>query len=161
MLLRILFWNVSPAAGREKSYRRKSGSSSLNYLSLKCGFGTERYKFDCSGVKTATEVISENSDMYRMIKKHEIILEDVLEELVRIIIRLGIVLGNPLNPDTEITIDFDDSIIEDKEAERQSDRQDVSMGAMALFEYRMKYYGETEEQAKAAVQQPEDNTVIE
>ena len=139
----------------------KAINDDLNYLSLKCGFGTERYKFDCSGMKTATEVISENSDMYRMIKKHEIILEDVLEELVRIIIRLGIVLGNPLNPDTEITIDFDDSIIEDKEAERQSDRQDVSMGAMALFEYRMKYYGETEEQAKAAVQQPEDNTVIE
>ena len=51
-------------------------------------------------------------------------------------------------------------IIEDKEAERQSDRQDVSMGAMGLWEYRAKYYGETEEQAKATVQQPED-TVIE
>ncbi len=133
----------------------------LNYLSLKCGFGTERYKFDCSGVKTATEVISENSDMYRMIKKHEVILEDVLKELVQIIIRLGIVLGNPLNSESEVTIDFDDSIIEDKEAERQSDRQDVSMGAMGLWEYRAKYYGETEEQAKAAVQQPENNTVIE
>ena len=126
----------------------------MNYLSLKCGFGTERYKFDCSGIKTATEVISENSDMYRMIKKHEVILEDVLKELVKIIIRLGIVLGNQLNLETEVTIDFDDSIIEDKEAERQSDRQDVSMGAMPLWEYRAKYYGESEEQAKAAVQQP-------
>ena len=99
--------------------------------------------------------------MFRMIKKHEIILEDVLKELVRIIIRLGVVLGNTLNPGTEITIDFDDSIIEDKEAERQSDRQDVSMGAMPLYEYRAKWYGETEEQAKAAVQQPEDGSVIE
>lgn len=138
----------------------KAINDDLNYLSLKCGFGTERYKFDSSGVKTATEVISENSDMYRMIKKHEIILEDVLKQLVRIIIRLGIVLGEPLNPDAKVTIDFDDSIIEDKEAERQSDRQDVSMGAMALWEYRAKYYGETEEKAKEAVQQPED-TVIE
>ncbi|MBU5448566.1 phage portal protein [Blautia sp. MSJ-36] len=138
----------------------KAIDDDLNYLSLKCGFGTERYKFDSSGVKTATEVISENSDMYRMIKKHEIILEDVLKELVRIIIRLGIVLGNQLDQETEITIDFDDSIIEDKEAERQSDRQDVSMGAMPLWEYRAKYYGETEEKAKAAVRQPED-TVIE
>lgn len=138
----------------------KAINDDLNYLSLKCGFGTERYKFDSSGVKTATEVISENSDMYRMIKKHEIILEDVLKQLVRIIIRLGIVLGEPLNPDAEATIDFDDSIIEDKQAERQSDRQDVSMGAMALWEYRAKYYGETEEKAKAAVQQPE-NAVIE
>ncbi len=53
----------------------------------------KRYKFDSSGVKTATEIISENSDMYRMIKKHEIILEDALKELIRIIIRLGIVIG--------------------------------------------------------------------
>lgn len=126
----------------------------LKYLSLKCGFGTERYEFDGAGVKTATEVISENSDMYRMIKKHEIILEDVLKELIRIIIRLGIVLGNPLNQETDITIDFDDSIIEDKEAERKRDREEVAMGAMSLWEYRMKHYGETEEQAKAAVQQP-------
>lgn len=132
----------------------KAINDDLNYLSLKCGFGTERYKFDCSGVKTATEVISENSDMYRAIKKHEIVLEDVLKELVRIILRLGVVLGNNVNQDAEITIDFDDSIIEDKEAERQSDRQDVSMGVMPLWEYRAKWYGETEEQAKAAVQQP-------
>lgn len=132
----------------------KAINDDLNYLSLKCGFGTERYRFDGGNVKTATEVISENSDMYRMLKKHEIILEDVLKQLVRIIIRLGIVLGETLNPDTEITIDFDDSIIEDKEAERLQDRQDVQMGAMPLWEYRKKWYGETDEKAKAAVQDP-------
>ena len=132
----------------------KAINDDLNYLSLKCGFGTERYRFDGGNVKTATEVISENSDMYRMLKKHEIILEDALKQLIHIIIQLGIVLGNPLDPESEITIDFDDSIIEDKAAERTSDRQDVSMGAMSLWEYRVKYYGETEAQAKAAVQQP-------
>lgn len=132
----------------------KAINDDLNYLSLKCGFGTERYRFDGSSVKTATEVISENSDMYRMLKKHEIILEGVLKQLIHIIIRLGIVLGNSLQQDTEITIDFDDSIIEDKEAERLSDRQDVAMGAMPLWEYRAKYYGETETQAKAAIQEP-------
>lgn len=129
----------------------KAINDDLNYLSLKCGFGTERYKFDSGQAKTATEVISENSDMYRMLKKHEILLENSLKQLIRIIIRLGIVLGNPLDEESEITIDFDDSIIEDKQAERTSDRQDVSMGAMQLWEYRAKYYGETEEQAKAAV----------
>lgn len=132
----------------------KAINDDLNYLSLKCGFGTERYRFDGSSVKTATEVISENSDMYRMLKKHEIILENALKQLIRIIIRLGIVLGNSLAEDTEITIDFDDSIIEDREAERTSDRQDVSMGAMPLWEYRAKWYGETPEKAKAAVQDP-------
>ena len=137
----------------------KAINDDLNYLSLKCGFGTERYQFGSTGVKTATEVISENSDMYRMIKKHEIILEDVLKQLIQIIIRLGIVLGNPLNPDTEITIKFDDSIIEDKETERNRDRQDVSMGVMSHAEYRSKWYGETLEEAESKL--PEQNTVME
>lgn len=137
----------------------KAINDDLNYLSLKCGFGTDRYQFDISGVKTATEVISENSDMYRMLKKHELILEDVLKELIRIIIRLGIVLGNNLDLESEITIDFDDSIIEDKVSERQQDRQDVSMGVMGLAEYRAKWYGESKEDAEKNL--PEQNQVIE
>ncbi len=131
----------------------KAINDDLNYLSLKCGFGTNKYRFENGNVKTATEVISENSDMYRMIQKHEIILNDAIQQLVRIIIWLGIAIGEPLSREAEVTIDFDDSIIEDKKAERDRDRQDVSMGAMALFEYRAKWYGETPEQAKANVGQ--------
>lgn len=131
----------------------------LSYLSLKCGFGTSHYKFDSSGVKTATEIISENSDMYRMIKKHEIILEDALDQLIAIIIRLGLVLHEPLNPDCEVVINFDDSIIEDKETERNRDRQDVSMGVMSQAEYRAKWYGETLEEAERNL--PEQNQVME
>ena len=137
----------------------KAINDDLNYLSLKCGFGTNRYQFNGVEAKTATEIISENSDMYRMLKKHEIILEDVLKRLIRIIIRLGQVTGNVLDPDTEITIDFDDSIIEDKDSERQQDRQDVSMGVMRLEEYRAKWYGETVEQARKNL--PEQNQVME
>lgn len=122
----------------------------LNWLSLKCGFGTDRYKFENGGVKTATEVISENSDMFRSLQKHELVLERVLLQLLRTIIRTGIRIGvSGLNENTEITIAFDDSIIEDKTTERQNDRQDVAMGAMSLVEYRAKWYGETPEQAQA------------
>ena len=137
----------------------KAINDDLNYLSLKCGFGTDRYQFGVTGAKTATEIISENSDMYRMIKKHEILLEDALRQLIQIIIRLGMILGNTLNPECEITIDFDDSIIEDKETERSRDRQDVSMGVMSLAEYRAKWYGESEEDA--AKNLPEQNQVME
>ena len=49
---------------------------------------------------------------------------------------------------------WDDSIVVDTEKERATDRADVAMGAMSLVEYRVKWYGETEEQAKAAVQLP-------
>lgn len=133
----------------------KAINDDLNYLSFKCGFGTERYKFDGGNITTATQVISENSDMYRAVVKHEIILEDVLKELIRIIIRLGIVANVPgLNQDTEITITFDDSIIEDKKTERQEDRQDVAMGVMGLAEYRAKWYGETLEEAEKNLPEP-------
>lgn len=132
----------------------------LNWLSLKCGFGTDRYKFENGGVKTATEVVSENSDMYRSLVKHELILNRVLIQLIQTIIRVGIQIGNQeLNEDSEITIAFDDSIIEDKVSERQSDRQDVSMGAMSLAEYRSKWYGETLE--KALQNLPEQAGVME
>ena len=137
----------------------KAINDDLNYLSMKCGFGTDRYQFGTSGVKTATEIISENSDMYRMIKKHEIILEDALKQLIRIIIRLGIVTGNSLNLDTEIVINFDDSIIEDKDTERKRDLQDLSAGIMSHAEYRAKWYGETIEEAEKNL--PEQSQVME
>ena len=137
----------------------KAINDDLNYLSMKCGFGTERYRFENGNVKTATEVISENSDMFRTLKKHEIILDDALKSLIRIIIRLRIVLGNPLSEDCEISIDFDDSIIEDKDAERRRDREEVAMGAMSILEYRMKWYGEDEKTAASNL--PEQNTVME
>lgn len=137
----------------------KALNDDLNWLSLKCGFGTDRYKFENGGVKTATEVISENSDMYRSLTKHELILERVLIQLIQTIIRAGISIGIPgLVENTDITIAFDDSIIEDKTTERQSDRQDVSMGVMGLAEYRAKWYGETLEQAQKNL--PEQASVM-
>mgnify|MGYP002638911882 FL=1 len=137
----------------------KGINDSLNMLSMKCGFGQNHYRFENGSIQTATQVISENSDMFRSINKHELILEPVLKELIRIIARLGKVIGVSVNPETEIVVDFDDSIIEDKQAERQSDRQDVSMGVMSLAEYRAKWYGETEEEAEKKL--PEVNGVME
>lgn len=47
--------------------------------------------------------------------------------------------------------DFEDSILVDDETRRNQDRQDVSMGAMPLWEYRMKWYHEDEATAKRMV----------
>ena len=59
----------------------------------------------------------------------------------------------------EFACKFKDSILTDEESERQQDRQDVSMGAMSLLEYRMKWYNEDEETARAKL--PEQNQVME
>lgn len=131
----------------------------LNALSSRCGFGENHYRFDNGSVATATQVISENSTMFRTIKKHEIILNDVLEELARIILRLGnSVLHMGLNEDVEISIDFDDSIIEDKQSEFARDMQLLNAGIMNDWEFRAKWMNEDEKTAKAALPGMEDLT---
>lgn len=80
---------------------------SLDLLSLKCGMGTGRYQFENGGVKTATEVISDKSDLYQNRQKNAIVLEAALIRMAQAVA----FLDNGSSP--EVTVDFDDSIIED------------------------------------------------
>lgn len=107
-------------------------------------------------MSTATQIISENSEMFRTIKKHEIVLESALIELCRVILRMGnAYMGAGLDEDVEISVDFDDSIIEDKETEFARDARMVQMGVMNAWEFRAKWLNEDEETAKAALPQME------
>ena len=45
----------------------------------------------------------------------------------------------------------------DKESERERDRQDVRDGLMQPWEYRLKWYGETEADAKAILEEREND----
>lgn len=117
----------------------------LNLVSWKCGFGMKRYKFTNGDMKTATEVISDNSDLYRNMRKHEQHLTNALTGLINAICDM-LHLGK-----AELTISYDDSIIEDSDKERANDRQDVRDGIMQPYEYRMKWYAEDEQTAKANV----------
>lgn len=129
----------------------------LNMLALKCGFGDNHWKFDAGNITTATQVISANSDMFRTIKKHEIVLEEVLKELVQIVLRLGnTFMGQSLKEDVEISIDFDDSIIEDEATDFSRDLQLLSAGIINPYEVRMKWLNEDEETAKANLPKMEE-----
>ena len=131
----------------------------LNILSSKCGFGQTYYRFDGGSVATATQVISENSTMFRTIKKHEIVLEQALMELCRILLRLGNTAMNAgLDEDVEISIDFDDSIIEDKQSEFSRDMQMLSAGIMNDWEFRAEYMNDDDATAKAALPKMQDMT---
>ncbi len=131
----------------------------LNKLGSNCGFGENHYQYDRTGVTTATQIVSENSTLFRTIKKHETILEQVLKDLCRIILRLGnSALRLGLNEDVEISIDFDDSIIEDKQSDFTRDMQLLDAGIMNDWEFRMKWMNEDEATAKAALPRMEDMT---
>lgn len=117
--------------------------TALNLLSFKCGMGRDRYNFQDGQVKTATEVISEKSDLYQSLRKHELLLESALKGMVCAIADMLDIREN-----LEIAINFDDSIIEDSGTQRATDRQDVRDGLMAVWEYRKRWYGEDEATAK-------------
>lgn len=117
----------------------------LNLLSDKAGLGTDRYKYDNQGLKTATEVISEKSELYQNMCKHQILLRSALCDLAKSVLYLA---GNTSVENAEIKVDFDDSIIHDTESEKKSDLQLVSSGIMPIWEFRVKWFNETEEQAK-------------
>ena len=79
----------------------------LDLLSLKVGMGAGRYKYDSGGVKTATEVVSDKSDLYQNRQKHCIVISDVIINMVHAVSFLD--TGGAI----DATVDFDDSIIED------------------------------------------------
>ena len=131
----------------------------LNVLGSKCGFGENHYKYDRGSVSTATQIVSENSSLFRTLKKHELILRDVLVNICRVILRMGNIYMNAgLDEEVDITVDFDDSIIEDTETKLQSMKADVDSGYLRPEIYLAKKYGVTEEQALEMMPGMEDLT---
>lgn len=151
---------VTPISPQLRTDKLNTGlQDQLNMLSSKCGFGETYYRFNGGSVATATQVISENSTMFRTIKKHEIVLEQALTELCRMLLRLGNAAMNAgLNEDVEISIDFDDSIIESKDTDFQRDMQMLNAGIMNDWEFRMRWFNEDEETARAALPKMQDMT---
>lgn len=117
-------------------------NSELNYLSASVGLGQDFYSFDSNGLKTATEVISENSDTYRSKVKHQILLKDFLYDLIKSVCYLAGIDSK------EINIVFDDSIIEDKNSQREAGMKLVSAGLISKETFMRKYLEYDEEQIK-------------
>lgn len=109
--------------------------------------------------KTAEEIKASKQRSYSFVQSCQTALQHALEDLVDAISFWCDIYNLYPSGSYRISFEWDDSIVTDAEAERQSDRQDVAMGVMPLYEYRMKWYGEDEEKAKAMVQQPEDAVI--
>lgn len=119
--------------------------TALNLLSFKCGMGRDRYNFKDGEVKTATEVVSEKSDLFQSLKKHELLLEGALIGMAQAVAEL-LGLG-----EQEVTVNFDDSIIEDTGAEKLRFLQEIRDGVRQKWEYRVRFFGEDETTAKSMV----------
>ncbi|WP_199425767.1 phage portal protein [Thermaerobacillus caldiproteolyticus] len=92
----------------------------LNTLAMQIGFSAGTFTFDGQGVKTATEVVSENSKTFRTKQSHETVIEAAIQELVDVIGQVAELYGFFSRPaEYEVTVTFDDSVAQDKNADAQ------------------------------------------
>lgn len=117
--------------------------TNLNLFGKKLGFGDDGYRWDKGQVKTATETISDNSEMFRNIQKHEVILEPALIGMVEAVMYLK--TGKVYTGDT--TINFDDSIIEDMAEVKRQAMIEYNAGIIDKVEYYVRVYKITEDEA--------------
>lgn len=97
----------------------------LNILCLQLGLSEGSFTFDVhSGLKTATEVVSENSKTYKTVKNYQNMIRPAVEQLVDNIITLGALYDMEIDGvkvsalaarGYEITVGMDDGITQDRQ----------------------------------------------
>lgn len=113
--------------------------------------------------KTGTEIRIMKQRSAVAVKDTQASLEDAINDLIYAMYSLASLYE--LAPIGEYNTSFmwDDSILVDAETERARDQQEVVMELMAKYEYRMKWYGEDEETAKAKLEEmknPTDDEIL-
>lgn len=106
--------------------------------------------------RTATELKITKQCSYSANDEIQKELQKTFETLFKIMDRYCDLYNIVPSGDYEVAYTWDDSILVDKDTERQSDLLDIDKGLMSKVEYRMKWYGETEEQAQEMLKQISD-----
>ena len=135
----------------------------LSIMCAQIGFDPGTLSFDASrGLKTATEVISENSKTFGTVKAHENNIQDSLEQMVHAIFEIAVHYGLSWQGKTiesmiaggySVSVTFDDSIIEDKNAEITQGVTLVGAGLMSKKKFMTDTLGYTPEDADAELNQ--------
>lgn len=129
-------------------------NAQLKILAMQIGMSPGTFTFDASGLKTATEVVSENSETFRTKQSHETMVEAFIGGIVEIIGILSALTGKYMPPaDYELTVQFDDSIAEDATAEATRQIMMVGAGLQSKVRAIMKVQGVSWEEAEVILQE--------
>ena len=101
--------------------------------------------------KTATEIITSKQRSYSTITDIQMALQTAIEDLAYAMDVYATLYNLAPQGAYEVNCVWDDSIVVDAEAERSRDMNEVRMGLMQKWEYRVKWYGEDEETAKKVI----------
>ena len=123
-------------------------------LGDECGFGSQYFRPDkAGGLKTATEVSSDNSALMRNIRNHENALGRELGRLLTALVECarvhaGASVAEGFEP---VSIVWDDSIITDTQAEKAQMLAEIAAGVVPRWMYLARFYGMSEEDAQTAM----------
>lgn len=123
--------------------------TNLNCLSQGVGMGENAFKWEEGSVATAHQIVSENSVLFRTLKKHEELLSAAIIDMVRGLLYIEATFAGEkkLKLDAEITVNFDDSIIEDTAEIKRQAMLEYNAGLIDDVEYYCTVYKMTEKQA--------------
>lgn len=133
-------------------------NSLLNLFSMQIGFSPRSFSFDgrsSRSMKTATEVISENSKTFRTKQSHEVLIAEGIKGLVDLIIELARLYefkDFTFIDEYDVRVTFDDSVAEDKNGDLQYWIQLVTNQLATKKRAIMKVLGLTEEEAEEEIQ---------
>ena len=124
----------------------------LRIIELQTGFSSGTFSFDGQSVKTATEIISENSETFSTRSDNVLIVEEALKELITTIFELAAAykLFNPVK-ELGINIDFDDGVFQSQDAKADYYSKLVTAGLTSKLNAIQKLTGATEKEAKRIV----------
>ena len=140
----------------------KAINTQLELLAMQTGFSSGTFTFDGRSIKTATEVVSENSKTYRTKNSHETLIEQGIKDLVKTILEVAtlydIYTGST---EVDVSVDFDDSIAEDRQQNYNYYSTAVNDKLLPRIEAIQRIFKVTKKQAEDWIAEidAEDNTL--
>ena len=134
----------------------------LSVLCLQTGLSASTFTFDLKdGMKTATEVVSENSKTYKTVKTCQNNVRAAIERLVHNIIAVAVLydvhfegrsVAEMVNGGYDVSAHFDDSIVQDRQTNINEGVLLVGNGLQSKYTFLTETMGLTSEQAEAEIE---------
>lgn len=132
----------------------------LSLLSMQFGYGSKKYTFENGQIKTATEYIGTKQDAMQELNKQRKQATDYIEDIIHAAMWFSNQFsGTSFNVKEPLSIEFDDSYVEDKQTRLEAMRADaLSFAEVPILKvwYLMEKYNIPEEEAKKYLQYTEE-----
>lgn len=126
----------------------------LRIIEIQTGFSSGTFSFDGQSVKTATEIISENSETFSTRSDNVLIVEEALKELITSIFELAASYDLISHKESYgINIDFDDGVFQSQDAKADYYGKLTTMMLTSRKRAIQKIQGVTEKEAKQILEE--------